>query len=309
MIKQIVEISEQAAHLRVRQKQLEIVRDSEIAGSIPCEDLGVLIVDNPGCSYTHQALTTLASFGCIVLLCDQSHLPTSTVLPMADHSSVVTRMKLQLDVTAPTHKRLWKQLVQEKILRQADNLSDTNEIARLKRFAEEVKSGDPTNREAQAAKRYWQQWLSDSSEAVQFKRERYGCAPNNLLNYGYAIIRAALSRAIVAAGLNPALGIKHSHRANAFCLADDLIEPLRPLVDAHARELYEGGHEEIDRYSKTRLLELLSSPFQFAEQSTPFLVGLNRYVASYVKCLEGSERFLEIPKPCTLADIETCGSS
>ena len=176
-------------------------------------------------------------------------------------------------------------------------------------LAAQVRPGDPANTEGQAARIYWQNWLNDLPESVDFRREREGNAPNNLLNYGYAIIRAALARSIVAAGLQPALGIQHSHRSNAFCLADDLIEPFRPLVDDTARDLYSAGHTELDRYTKAALLENLTANLQTSQGSSPLLVAMNRYVASFINCLEGSIKELEIPFRCTSRVTETCGLS
>jgi len=309
MIKQIVEISETPAHVRVRREQLEITSQGETLGRIPCEDLGVLIVDNQQVTYTHQALTKLGSCGTVVVLCDEMHLPSSMVLPLPDHSQVVTRLKMQIDATAPTKKRIWKQIVQSKITGQAANLEEgTAEERRLRELARTVRSGDPKNHEAQAAKIYWNSWLSEHPAQEEFRRGRFENAPNNLLNYGYAIYRAAIARAIVAAGLNPAIGIKHINRSNAFCLADDLIEPLRPIVDQIVRDLFCSGHADLDRYTKSAILESLTAAFSVSQGTGPLLVQLNRYLTSFVRCLEDPRAELETPQQCMLSDIETCGS-
>lgn len=310
MIKAIVEISEKAAHLRVRRKQLEILDGAELQGTIPCEDLGVLIVDHPGVTYTHHALMTLASAGTVVLLCDAAHQPVATLLPTSDHCQIVTRLSLQIATSLPTKKRLWKQIVQAKILGQAGNLPEgTPARNRLVQLANEVRPGDPANTEGQAARIYWQNWLNELPAEIEFRRERYGFAPNNFLNYGYAVIRAALARSIVAAGLHPAIGIQHSHRSNAFCLADDLIEPLRPLVDETARSLFSAGHDELNRYTKSAFLEQLTTSFTTPQGTSPMLVAMNRYVSSLIHCLEGVNKFLEIPTACKSQDTETCGLS
>jgi CRISPR-associated protein Cas1 len=183
---------------------------------------------------------------------------------------------------------------------------------RLENLVTEVRVGDPKNVEAQAAKIYWQAWLIEpdrETATIDFRRLRDGIAPNGLLNYGYAVLRAAVARAIVAAGLHAGIGLFHSHRANAFCLADDLMEPLRPLVDDAVRELYYSGETEIDRATKEPLLALLSMPVQVANEKGPLMVALHRYVASLVKCLEGSEKLLEVPVPCLSADTVACGLS
>ncbi|MCG6154660.1 type II CRISPR-associated endonuclease Cas1 [Rubinisphaera margarita] len=308
MIKQIVEISETPAHLRVRHEQLEITVKGKVIGRIPCEDLGVLIVDNQQATFSHYALVRLGAYGTVVVLCDDAHHPSSMVLPLPNHSQVVTRLKLQIDVSAPTKKRIWKQIVISKISGQAENLqADSAPRKRLVELARTVRTGDPQNHEAQAAKIYWQSWLHDLREQEEFRRSRYGDAPNNLLNYGYAIYRAAIARAIVAAGLHPSIGVKHIHRSNVFCLADDLVEPLRPIVDQVVRELYSSGHVELDRYAKSMILESLTQAFSVSHGKGPLLVQLNRYLASFVRCLEDPRAELEIPQQCTSSDIEICG--
>lgn len=177
-------------------------------------------------------------------------------------------------------------------------------------MASEVRSGDPDNREAQAARVYWSAWLFQSPEAAStdgFQRDPDGPGINGLLNYGYAIIRAALARAIVAAGLHPALGLHHSNRSNAFCLADDLIEPLRPLVDSVVRELAFSGHQELTQPVKAELLDLLTEEVRTGEFSGPLTVALHRYIASLVKCYAGETRALEFPVRCNSAVTAPCG--
>ena len=312
MIKRTVEISENPAHLSVRRGQLLVQREGKIVGQVPCEDLGLLLVDHPGTTYSHAALVATAQNGAAVVLCGADHLPQAMMLPLSDHTQVVTRLNLQIETSKPTKKRIWKRIVTAKINAQADNLPEgSTEYKRLRNLATEVKAGDTTNREAQAAKIYWKVWLNQEAEhspSFEFRRQRHGNAPNNLLNYGYAILRAALGRAIVAAGLHPALGVQHCNRSNAFCLADDLIEPLRPLVDAEVRELFWAGHTELDRNTKQVLLELLTINCKVNQQQGPMMVALHKYVASFVKCLENTQHQLEFPIPCTLTDTETCGS-
>ena len=161
---------------------------------------------------------------------------------------------------------------------------------RLLAIARDVRSGDPENAEGQAGRFYWPALLGES-----FRRDPDGAVPNNLLNYGYAIVCAALARAIVAAGLLPALGIKHSNRSNAFCLADDLIEPLRPLVDVRVEKLFDSGERELTPAVKAKLLGLLSEPVEIHEQQGPLLVNFHRYIASLVRCYEGAAKQLNIP--------------
>ena len=260
MISRTVEISQEPLHVAVRRDQLVLIgRDNGNGRSeraaIPCEDLGVLLVEHCGTTFTHAALTTLMRHHAAVVLCGADHLPAGMILPVSDHSEVVRRLNLQIKASKPLHKRLWRQIVQAKIRGQASNLPDGSpERSRLLALARTVRSGDPANSEAQAARIYWSVWLvldqppahelddSAASDGVteRFRRDPDGVPPNGMLNYGYAVMRAAVARALVAAGLHPALGIAHSNRGNAFCLADDLVEPLRPIVDARVARIVWG---------------------------------------------------------------------
>lgn len=303
MIKRTIEISREPAHLAVQRKQLIIKRDGDVVGSIPCEDLGVVVVDNLQTTYTHACLAALAESDAALVVCGRDHLPSAVLLPLSDHSQVVWRVNDQIAVKKPVHKRLWKQLIQAKIRAQADNLAvGSSAYKKLLAYAKDVKSGDPTNREAQAARVYWANWLIQPDgeiSDVEFRRVRDGESPNSLLNYGYAIVRAAIARSLVSSGLLPSLGIKHSHRSNAFCLADDLIEPLRPLVDARVRELYWDGQTELDQPTKAMLLELLAAPVTTSGRQGPLMVALHSMTASLAKCYEGTADELEIPVPAT----------
>ncbi|MCH7988225.1 MAG: type II CRISPR-associated endonuclease Cas1, partial [Planctomycetes bacterium] len=183
------------AHLTTQHRQLLLKRDGEIVGSIPCEDLGMVVVDHPGTTYSHAALTSLLDSGAALVVCGRDHLPKGMLLPFADHSQVVWRLDEQISASAPLKKRLWKQVVQAKILAQAENLKqDSPPWRKLQQFARDVRSGDTSNREAQAAKVYWSAWLvnpdveTDEAE-LSFRRHPDGGCPNSLLNYGYAIMR------------------------------------------------------------------------------------------------------------------------
>ncbi len=295
MIKHIVEISQQPSRLSLRNNQLVITQAGDEISQIPCEDIGVIVVDEPQTVYTHQLLCHLSSTDAVVVLCDRNHLPTSILLPLTDHSTLVPRLQLQISMKAPRRKRLWSEIVQEKLRRQAENLpADYPAREKILDLARTVKSGDSTNREAQGAKVYWQNWLWQE----EFRRDRDSAGINAMLNYGYAIVRAALARAVVAAGLQPSLGLMHHNRSNAFCLVDDLIEPYRPMVDFQVRELYRQGHLELSSECKKELLSLLAIPLELRKETGPAGVMFHRYVISLVRCLEGSEKRLEIPKPC-----------
>ncbi|NLX13198.1 MAG: type II CRISPR-associated endonuclease Cas1 [Phycisphaerales bacterium] len=296
MIKRTLEISREPAHLAVKLDQLLIQRpeaDPRTAASVPCEDIGLVMVDHPQTTYSHAALARLMDFGAAVVLCGRNHLPAGILLPFSSHSEVVWRIDDQVSAAKPLRKRLWRQIVQAKVRAQAFNLSEESPArAKLLALAGEVKSGDPANVEAQAAKIYWSVWLGAERP---FRRDPDGDGLNALLNYGYAILRAAVARALVAAGLHPALGLHHSNRANAFCLADDLVEPIRPLADARVRELAEWGKNALDQSVKAQLLQLLVAEVRTDGQTGPLMVGLHRTVSSLVQCYRGTEKRLLFP--------------
>jgi CRISP-associated protein Cas1 len=291
MIKRTIEISREAAHVTVRLDQLTLERKGETVGSIPCEDVGVLVVDYPGTTYTHAALARLASAEAVVVICGRDHLPVGLLLPLADHTQVVWRLRDQLSISKPLCKRLWQQIVQQKIRAQAGNLSLGPARTRLLALARAVRSGDPQNAEAQASKVYWSAFF----EGIAFRRDRDGGGPNPLLNYGYAVLRAAIARAIVAAGLLPSLGLHHANRSNAFCLADDLIEPLRPIMDRRVKKLVDGGAVELSQPTKAALLEVLASEVRIGDETGPLMVNLHRMVASLVRCYSGQARRIDFP--------------
>ena len=271
------------------------------------------------------------AFGCALVVCGRDHLPAGLLLPLSSHTEVVWRIKDQIDASEPCKKRLWQQLIVAKIKRQAANLPQDSPVRGLmEQLAAEVKSGDTTNIEGQAARLYWSAWLSPTGipdgavssatagagsvtpplpaegegrgegpvQMKKWSRDADGLDPlNAMLNYGYAVLRTALGRASVSAGLFPALGIHHVNRSNAFALADDLIEPLRPLVDARVLELHRAGKAPagLDQPNKAALLELLTTIVRFDDTTGPLMVSLHRYTASFLRCLQGEDEKLMIP--------------
>lgn len=301
MIKRTLEISQRAAHLATRNEQLLLSREGEIVSQAPCEDLGMVVVDHPDTTYTHAALAKLAEKGAVVVICGRNHLPAAMLLPLAQHTQVVWRLAEQVSVSKPLQKQLWQQLVIAKILGQARNLTPNSAgCLKLIALARRVRSGDPTNIEAQAAKVYWANWLDGSP----FRRDADQDGVNAFLNYGYSIARASIARAIVSAGLQPSIGLHHRNRSNAFCLADDLIEPFRPIVDLRARQMHFDGFTELDQPAKARLLELLTLPLKLGGQVGPWMTMIHRLTASLVRCFSGESKKLEIPIPCESVDTD-----
>lgn len=288
-----IEISGEDLHLTVSHGQVVVRRAGEITGRFPAADVGVLIVDTPMASYSHPTVRELLDHGAVIVFCGVDHLPVGMALPSAGHHLHSERLRLQVEAGKPLLKRLWQQIIREKLLRQTAACDDAATIAKLRNLASRVRSGDPDNTEAQGAQAYWRTWLP----GTDFRRRREGLWPNPLLNYGYIAFRAAIARSLCAAGFHPALGIRHSNRYNAWCLADDFVEPFRPIVDMQVRQMVRAGQKEIDREAKQQLLSLLTTPCVSAAGIGPFLTALERLTSSYHRCLTGEARELEFPSP------------
>lgn len=292
MIKQTIEISGRGNHLFLSQESLCIRRGHQTVGRVPLEDIGLLILDAADTTYTHHVLVRVLELKGAVLLCGRDHHPAGLMLPQ-ENSLQTQRLLSQTSVSKPLLKQLWKQVVQAKLRNQAGVLQDDRAARKIRSLVSKVRSGDPSNIEAQGARRYWKTLFGE-----EFRRSREGKPPNNLLNYGYMAMRAAVARSIAAAGLHPSLGLHHHNRNNHFCLADDLVEPLRPLVDQAVARLYQDGTEEITRESKTELLQLLTSEVEVSGNKGPVMVVLERTMASLIRCYQGECRKLELPSLC-----------
>ena len=308
MIKRTIEISREPAHLSTRLEQLvvqPIDQTKREARSIPCEDIGIVLVDQPQTTYTHGALTALLKSGAAVVICGRDHLPAGILLPMSSNSEVVWRMNDQIAASITCKKQLWRQIVVAKIKAQAQILGeDIVAVRKLNAMTQTVKSGDTTNIEAQAAKVYWQSWRNQHKAFSQFQRAPKSIdLANGLFNYGYAVLRAAVARTLVSTGLVPALGIHHRNRANTFCLADDLMEPLRPMVDRRVRRLVNEGVSKIDQAAKAALLEVLTETVRLDDTTGPLMVALHRVTASLARCLSGDGKTLLLP---VAIDEATC---
>lgn len=303
MIKKTIEISRQAVHLSAKLDQLIVQpfdEPKESARSIPCEDIGVLVIDEPRCSITQGAMEALLRHGAVVVVCGRNHLPAGLLLPTNTHTEQVQRLGEQIGTSQPTRKRLWKQLVQNKVANHAAiHAEDPAASRKLRVLVKEVRSGDTTNVEGQAARVHWEAWRRSTRNLNGFKRNPDGAdTPNALLNYGYAILRAAVARAIVSAGLHPALGLHHHNRSNAYCLADDLMEPLRPLIDRRAQGLLNQGCEELDQSAKAVLLGVLIETVVADDQRGPLMVALPQLLGSLVRCYrKESDRLLSLVLP------------
>lgn len=297
MVKHTLEISQRPARLFLRRNQLIL----DIAGEerqFACEDIGVLILQNPAISLSSALLNSLLESGAVVVVCNEKHLPSGLLLPTITHTELVPRLMSQLDTGQPARKQTWKAIIQAKIHAQAREVEPPARTALL-RLAQSVRSGDPDNNEAQAARLYWPSMFPDRYAAKDKRDPESESFFNYALNYGYAIIRASVARALVSAGLHPALGVFHHRRDNPFCLADDVMEPFRPLVDRTVKKLLQEGpipeRETLEPKHRRALLELLNTRVTFAETSGPFMAVLPRYIASFYRLLIREDDTLETP--------------
>lgn len=288
------------AYLALRNKQIEVHQPCEGEAkrpvrTIPIEDIGVVLLDHQQITITHGLLNALLENNCAVVTCSPSHLPAGLLLPLDGHTLQNERFRTQLEASLPLRKQLWQQTVQAKILNQATLLGQVlGEPAKnLLAWAKQVKSGDSENLEARAAAFYWRNLFIS---LPGFVREREEAAPNALLNYGYAILRAIVARALVSCGLLPTLGIHHHNKYNAYCLADDIMEPYRPYVDQLVVEICE---EEIPMaLTKELKVQLLSIPTLDVEidgQHHPLMVAVSLTASSLLRCFQGEIRKISYP--------------
>lgn len=283
--------------LNLRYNQL-IVTDKDVGeiGTIPIEDIGVIIFDHPQLIFSTGVIQKLNEEKVAVIFCSPNHMPQSLLLPLEGNTIQQERYETQIKMSEPLKKQLWAQVVASKIKNQAIVFEylhyDTKYLLKL---AENVKSGDSDNVEATSASYYWSKMFPSIEN---FKRHREGIPPNHWLNYGYAILRAIMARSIVSSGLIPTLGIFHRNRYNAFCLADDLMEPFRPVVDKLVIELVKkhGIKEDISKDVKLEFLKIPVIDVIQDNQKSPLMHATHRLASSFVKCIEGEQRKLLTPE-------------
>lgn len=292
---------ETPCHLKCSNEQL-VVSYGHVKGledradkTVPIEDIGMLVLEHQQITLSHYLLDKLVTNNVAVIICNESHHPTGMLLSLESNTLQSERFRAQIDATEPLKKQLWQQTVKAKISNQAVVLKKWNINNKLLvNLAAEVKSGDANNSEAIAAAHYWQNLLP---VAWQFFRRRDGPPPNNLLNYGYAILRAGMARAIVGAGLLPTLGIFHRNRYNAYCLADDIMEPYRPFVDVIVRSIIDTtSHvETLTAELKVQLLKIPTVDVLINDESSPLMIAMQRTAASLAKCYNGETRKILYP--------------
>ena len=297
------------AYLSLRNKQLviqlpEVVKNDTLpetfkedaVKTIPIEDIGVVVLDNKQITITHGLMEAMLENNCAFITCNNSRMPAGLMLPLDGNTTQTERFREQIDASVPLKKQLWQQTVQAKIENQAYVLDKKSNVIvkNMRVWAAAVKSGDPDNFEARAAVYYWNNVFP---HIPGFTRGREGIPPNNLLNYGYAILRAVVARSLVTSGLLPTLSIHHRNKYNAYCLADDIMEPYRPFVDKLVFEIMETNKDfsELTQEIKSQLLNIPVLDVVINNQRSPLMVAVGQTTASLYKCFSGEIRKIKYP--------------
>lgn len=283
---------ENKTSITTRYNQL-VLKNELREGVIPVEDVGFLVIDHAEIYLSIPAMNLLIEHNAAIIVCGKNHLPNGLFLNLNSHHIQQELFKKQIDASVPLKKQLWQQTIIEKITNQGLLLERITGVKNQFPFlASKVLSGDSTNMEGVAASQYWKQFFD-----MPFKRERYGDYPNNFLNYGYAILRAATARALSGSGLLNTLGIHHKNKYNAFALADDIMEPFRPIVDEKVYELMQNYEEqELTTTIKAELLQILTRTVYFKDEKSPLMVGLQKTASSLQQCFSGERKKIKYPK-------------
>ena len=292
MIGRIVEIVENGRHLAKARGFMTVAADKVEIGRVPIDDLGAVIVSAHGITYSNNLLAALAERCIPLVVCGSNHMPVAFLWTVDGHHEQAGRMMDQARASKPIRKRLWTQIVRAKI----DGQRETLEAADAPHegfylLSRKVRSGDPDNVEAQAARRYWPLMFGDG-----FRRDRSRKGINSMLNYAYTVLRAGAARAVMSAGLHPALGIAHRQRGNSFALADDLMEPFRPVADLLVLDLTRAGTIGVNKDTKPRLAQVLTIDMSSPRGISPVSVCLQRLALSAARCFAGEAQHLEFPR-------------
>lgn len=293
------------AYLSLKMKQMvvripqkddgDLPSEEDMVRTVPIEDLGLIILDNKQITITQGLIDALLENNCALITCDSKRMPVGLMLPLAGNTIQNERFRSQLDSSLPLRKQLWQQTIESKIRNQAAVLKYVTgmEHKNMLKWSDSVRSGDADNMEARAAVYYWKTIFPNDP---CFIRDREDEGANALLNYGYAILRAVVARALVGAGLLPTLGIHHHNRYNAYCLADDIMEPYRPYVDKLVVEMLEDGAEDkLNATNKVKLLNIPVIEVKINEKRSPLMIAVSQTVSSLVKCFRGDCRKLIYP--------------
>ena len=280
-------------HLSLKDNQMVINTKEmpDMTKSIPIEDIGYVVLEHQQTSITLPLLNALSDNNVAVIFCGDNRMPNAMLMNLDSNKTQGESFRAQIEASEPLKKGIWRQVIETKIRNQAALLNKLGKDGDLlKPYYSNVKSGDTDNREGIAAKMYWRELFGED-----FMRNREGAVPNNLLNYGYTLLRAAVARALMGSGLLPALGIFHRNRYNAFPLADDIMEPYRPYVDEIVYHMYINGITELDKDAKSQLLHVLFADTVFSKVTRPLEVGLTMTTSSLAKCYMGTSKKIIYP--------------
>jgi CRISPR-associated protein Cas1 len=292
MLGRIVELATDGGRLGVERGFLTITSTTG-CGRVALDDIEAVIASARGLTYSNAALAALAERGAPLVICGRDYTPAAVLMPISGHFEQGLRMAAQASAAKPINKRLWAQVVRAKITAQAEALEQIGApSARLRRLADTVRSGDPDNLEAQAAQAYWPAFMGK-----EFRRDRTAGGVNSLLNYGYAVLRAATARAVAAAGLHPSLSLHHQSRGDALRLADDLMEPFRPAIDLIARSLRDEGMLEVTPEAKVLLAGALHLEYSALNGRSTLSNCLSRLSSSLARVYLKEDDRLEFPRP------------
>lgn len=301
---QIIDIATDGRHLSKDRGFLKVSENGVEVGRTPLDQIAAVIVHAHGTTWSTSLLVELADRGAPVVLCANNHAPRSVLMPLEGHHAQGGRQRAQWAAKAPLIKQAWKQVVTAKVKMQAATLEAFGlPCAPLHGMIRKITSGDSANIEAQAARYYWPQIMGSD-----FRRNTDADDVNALLNYGYIVLRSATCRAVVAAGLNPTVGLHHSNKNNAFALADDLMEPFRPLVDCTAKCLAEQHGPKVDANAKQAMAQLIALDLPFGDKVTPTSVALIKLATSLGKSFENGNLKLELPTPPDLLALRGLGA-
>ncbi len=290
---QIIDIATDGRHLFRDHGFLKVSENGTEIGRTPLDQIAAVIVHAHGTTWSTSLLVELAERGAPVVLCAANHAPKSVLLPIEGHFAQGARMRAQWNAKTPLIKQAWKQVVACKVGMQAAALEAIGQSAApLTMMLRKLTSGDSTNIEAQAARYYWPRMMG-----TDFRRDTGGNGENALLNYGYTVLRAATARAVVAAGLHPTIGLFHSNRGNAFALADDLMEPFRPLVDSSVRTIVSARGTDVNSSAKQALARLIAADLPLGDGVTPVSVALMKLATSLGQSFETGKLGLVLPTP------------
>lgn len=291
MLKKTILLENKAS---ITTKNLQLVIKTEIKeAQLAIEDIGFIVIDHPEIYLSLPAMNLLIENNAAIVICNKNHLPNGLFMNLNSHHIQQEIFKNQINASVPLKKQLWQQTIIEKITNQGLLLETiTKKKNNFNFLASKVVSGDTTNMEGVAANFYWKTFFEHD-----FKRERFGDYPNNFLNYGYALLRAATARALSGSGLLNTLGIHHKSKYNAFALADDIMEPFRPIVDEKVFEIMQQYEEQVlNTKIKAELLQILTRTVYFKEEKSPLMIGLQKTASSLQQCYSGDKKKIKYPK-------------